>query len=187
MTILQNLSINNNTYYFDEIDSTQLEIFRMIEAGVVKSGYIVIAKKQTFGIGTHGRKWINTNEGIYFSIYFEPNYKVKEMGDFSIKIAYFIKKYIEDKYNKTIDIKYPNDLYINGKKFGGILVQSRVFENKIKYFVIGIGINNGALDFDSEISDIATSFYKEFEIKLDANQLISELRNSLLNNNLEQK
>ena len=67
-----------------------------------------------------------------------------------------------ENFNKKIEIIYHNDLYINGKKFGGILVESMVINNTIKYIIVGIGINNLKSRLDDSLNNIATSFYEEY-------------------------
>ena len=82
-------------------------------------------------------------------------------------------------YNINIQIKSPNDLVINDKKIGGILTESKLQKNLVKYLVIGIGINTNQEDFPKEINNIATSIKNEFNIEVDNIKIITEFCNKL--------
>lgn len=83
----------------------------------------------------------------------------------------------KEKYNVQLSIKHPNDIVFNGKKIGGILTQSKVIGNKVKYLIIGIGLNTNQEHFNDEISKNATSIKNEFGIDVDTNDFISEFCN----------
>lgn len=66
---LQNLTtkfIGRDFQYFEELDSTQLEVLRQIENKKIKDGSLILTKLQTNGIGTHGRRWFTENERKYY-------------------------------------------------------------------------------------------------------------------------
>ena len=104
---------------------------------------------------------------LTFSFYYELNKSVNDVEDISIEIARIIQEVFLELYEKRIDIIYPNDLYINGKKFGGILVESSVTNNIVNYIIVGIGINNCKSKLDDSLENIATSYYEEFGICFD--------------------
>ncbi len=122
---------------------------------------------QTNGIGTHGRKWFSADGNLTFSFYFEFNKEVNNIGDISIGIANIIKSVFYECFNKNIEIIYPNDLFINGKKFGGILAESAISNGIIKYVVIGIGLNNSYSKLDNTLINRATSYYEEYGERFD--------------------
>ena len=117
---------------------------------------------QTNGIGTHGRKWFSVNGNLTFSFYFELNKKINEVDYISIEIANIVKIVFDEYFNKSIDIVYPNDLFINGKKFGGILVESSVSKAVIKHIIVGVGLNNATSKLDDSIENLATSYLEEY-------------------------
>lgn len=82
-----------------------------------------------------------------------------------------------EKYNVQLSIKHPNDIVFNEKKIGGILTQSKVSGNKLKYLVTGIGLNTNQEHFNHEISKNATSIKNEFGIIMDTNEFVSEFCN----------
>lgn len=179
---LINLNTNvlgRNYICFDEIDSTQKEIWRQIENSKIKNGLLIRAKHQTSGIGTHGRIWYSTDNNITFSFYIELNCNIEKIKGITTEIANVIIRIIQEKYNVKVDIKLPNDLYINGKKLGGILTESKVRGDIVKFIVIGIGINNSQMEFTNELENIATSLKKEYGIVLDVEDFIAEFCNKL--------
>ena len=141
----------------------------MIEKNSIENGTIVGCDIQTDGIGTHGRKWFSTIGNLTFSFYFEPNKNLTELENISIEIANIIKAVFDEIFNRQIDIIYPNDLYINGKKFGGILVESVVSNDIVKNLVIGVGLNNSTSRLDGSIENIATSYFEEYGECFDEN------------------
>lgn len=171
--------LGRNYICFDEIDSTQKEIWRQIDNKKIKNGLLIRAKRQTSGIGTHGRIWYSTENNITFSFYMELNCDISKIKGITTEIANVIISIIKEKYNVNVDIKLPNDLYINGKKLGGILTESKVRGNVVKFVVIGIGINNSQLEFNDELKNIATSLKKEYGIELNTENFIAEFCNKL--------
>ncbi len=178
---LQNLTtkfLGRDFYYFEELDSTQAEIWRKIDNNTIKNGSLVVAKFQTSGIGTHGRKWLIEESGnITFSFFVELNCELQKLEGLTTEIAEIIIEIFEKLYNIKLDIKLPNDITYNGKKIGGILTQSKSYKNIIKYLIIGIGINTNSSKFNDEIKKIASSIKNEFNIEVNNLEIISEFCN----------
>lgn len=178
---LKNLTtkfLGRNAIYFKSIDSTQSEIWRLIEKNNIQNGTLVMADKQTNGQGTHGKKWYTDKENnIAFSIEIEPNCKVQQLDGITKEIAQIIVEIMLKMYGIKLNIKEPNDLYINNKKVGGILTQTKVIGNVVQYLVIGIGINTSQRIFTEEISKIATSIKKEFNVNVNVEDFIANFCN----------
>lgn len=169
--------LGKNNFYYEKIDSTQKEIWRLIEKNT-PNGTLVIADMQTAGIGTHGRKWYTEKpNNIVFSFYYETNCSLENLNGITIEIAIVLKEVIKKLYSIDLMIKEPNDLYFNNKKIGGILTQSKVIGEDIRFLVIGIGINTSQTIFNKEIKNIATSIKNEFNIDVDAETVITEFCN----------
>lgn len=164
--------------FYEKIDSTQDEIWRLVEKKDIKNGQLIAANIQTKGKGTHGRIWHTDEENnIAFSFYVEMNSDVKKLEGITQEIAQIIIKIFEEKYNIFLQIKSPNDIMCNGKKIGGILTESKISKNIVKYLVIGIGINTNKMNFSEDIKNIATSIKKEFNIEINSADFISEFCN----------
>lgn len=178
---LKNLKTNflgRNIIYYKEIDSTQNEIWRIIENKTEPNGTLVIADLQTKGRGTHGRVW-HTDEtnNIAFSFFIEMNCNIKKLEKITLKIAKIIVDTFKTQYGVELDIKEPNDIFYKGKKLGGILTETKVIGENVKYLVVGIGINTAKEKFSYDIKDLATSIKKEFNIDVNTKSFIEEFCN----------
>lgn len=162
---------------FNEINSTQKYIHNQIKENKIQNGTVVIADVQTDAIGTHGRKWYTSTNNIAFSLYMEINQNVKKLEGLTYKIAEILVQIFQEKYNISLEIKKPNDLMYNGKKVGGILTETKLHNEEVRYIVIGIGINIAKQEFNKEIKEIATSIEQEFNINIDRNYIITEFCN----------
>ena len=159
---------------YEEIDSTQTEIHRRIEKCKIQNGTIIMANRQTNGKGTHGRIWHTDEEkNIAFSYYIETNCKSENLEGITIEIAQILVKIFKEFYGIKLDIKKPNDIMIKDKKVGGILTESKVSSEIVKFLVIGIGINTEKMNFTDDIKNIATSIKKEFGIEVDRKKIIT--------------
>ena len=165
-------------YFYHKIDSTQLEIWRRIEENKIENKTVVIADIQTNGKGTHGRKW-HTDEvnNIAFSFFRQINCEIDKLDGLTTEMAQIILDIFKELYQVNLQIKLPNDIFYNDKKVGGILSETKVSGNIVKYIVVGIGINTCQTKFDTEIKDIATSIKNEFEIDVDRMKIIEEFCN----------
>ena len=93
----------------------------------------------------------------------------------TVKIAENIVNVFKDLYDIELDIKYPNDIYCNGKKLGGILTETKVQDGLVRCVVIGIGINTNQTEFADEIKEVATSVRCEFGVEVDNEKAIPHL------------
>lgn len=174
--------LGKNCIHYKEIDSTQSEIWRLIENKTAPSGTVVYADIQTNGKGTHGRIW-HTDEAnnIAFSFFIEMNCNIKKLEGITLKIAEIIIEIFETKYGIKLDIKEPNDIVYKGKKLGGILTETKVIGEIVKYLAVGIGINTSKEKFSDDIKYCATSIKKEFDVDIVIENFIAEFCNRFEN------
>lgn len=91
------------------------------------------------GSGTHGRKWYTSkNNNIAFSLFLETNCKINQLENLTLMIAEIMVVVFEKLYDICLTIKSPNDLVYQGKKLGGILTETKLKGELVKYIVIGI-------------------------------------------------
>ncbi len=174
--------IGQKKFYYEQIDSTQKEIWRRVEKENIENGTLIIANTQTSGIGTHGRRWYTEeNENIAFSLVLFPNCNVDKLNNLTFEIAEIFKDIFKDLYEIELDIKLPNDLMIKDKKVGGILTETKLQGREVRVLVIGIGINTNQKEISNEIKDISTSIKNEFNIEIDNYEIIGEFCNRLEN------
>lgn len=178
---LNNLKTNflgKNTIYYEEIDSTQTEIWRLIKNNSISNGTLLFADIQNAGIGTHGRTWYtDETNNIAFSFFIKTECSIEKLEGLTIEIANIIVDIFKAQYGINLDIKKPNDITYKNKKIGGILTQTKLISNKVQCLVIGIGINTNKEKFPEDIKNIATSIKKEFNIVVNSQEFIAEFCN----------
>tara|TARA_B100000686_G_scaffold353567_1_gene459703 strand:+ start:3833 stop:4417 length:585 start_codon:yes stop_codon:yes gene_type:complete len=127
-------------FKFDTVASTNDVAMDLIKDKKKEAGF-VYADIQTHGRGTKGRKWISEMGNLFVSIFFPLKSKFPPFNEFSIInpviISNVIKKFCT---NKQISFKWPNDIFINGRKICGIL-QEVITSKEKKFLIIGVGIN----------------------------------------------
>jgi len=150
-TNLKTKIIGQQAYYFDSIDSTQNQALKMAD-DPTNNGAIIVAAKQTGGRGRSGRKWESPKGGIWISIILMPKFDISITTLFPIASALALSIAIEKIFSIKPELKWPNDVTINGKKVAGILVDVSLESNKIENLVLGVGIN-----FDVDVKQIEKS------------------------------
>lgn len=132
--------IGNKIIWLEEVDSTNDYAKNLVEKGEAE-GTLVIVRKQTQGRGREDRKWISPEGGLYLSFILRPAFPVKELTLITLLSAVAVAEAIEEITSLKCQVKWPNDLLLQGKKVCGILTESKVVGEAVEYVVVGIGIN----------------------------------------------
>ena len=128
------------TFKFKSVTSTNDVAINLIKEKKKKIGCIY-ADIQTRGRGTRGRKWVSAHGNLFGSIFFPLKKNYPPFNEFSIINPVIISDVIEHFCEKKkISFKWPNDVFVNGKKICGIL-QELITLNSKKFLIIGIGVN----------------------------------------------
>ena len=160
-----------NVIVLDKTDSTNTQLKKMKDA---RHGTVMIANEQTAGRGRYNRRFHSPKGGLYLSYLY-----IGESSDavyLTATCGVIVKRAIENVCGVSLDIKWVNDLLLNGKKVCGILAET-VYTGEERRTVIGIGINCGDENsvIPDEINDIATSLYKETGVSPDRSRLCGEI------------
>lgn len=152
-------------HLFDTIDSTNSFAKKLADEGK-PHGTLVAADMQTNGRGRLGRSFCSPSGGnIYMSVIIRQDISIETSQLITSCIAVAVAKAVDKICKTKCDIKWVNDLFLNGKKICGILTESSVrFENRtLDYAVVGIGINLKSIknSFPSELLETATSVEDE--------------------------
>ncbi len=137
---LKTKTFGKHAYYFDSVDSTQNQAMKMASEQA-NHGTLIVAEKQTSGKGRLGRKWISPRGGIWLSIILHPKFDISVITLFPIASALALSNAIEKTLDIKSELKWPNDITINGKKVAGMLVDASIESNKIENMILGVGIN----------------------------------------------
>lgn len=144
---------------FETIDSTN-DYAKKVALQELE-GTVIISEEQTKGKGRIGRQWHSkSKEGIWMSIILKPKIVSQKAPFITLIAGASIAKALNNLGIETT-IKWPNDIIINNKKIAGILTELSAEIERINYIILGIGINVKTMEFSQEISEIATSLYKE--------------------------
>ncbi len=163
-----------NLIFKKETGSTNIDAKLLGEAGA-PSGTLVVADRQTAGLGRRGRAWVSEEgENIYMSIMLRPDCLPEKASMLTLVMALAALEAVNELKAKTSGalIKWPNDIVMNGKKVCGILTEMSAELDGIHYVVIGIGINSNQTQFDDGIADRATSIFNETGKKVNRAKLI---------------
>lgn len=153
--------LGRNLISLDEVDSTNSEIRRQADAGAPE-GTVVIAALQTAGKGRRGRSWESPKgTGIWMSFLLKPEFEPSHASMLTLVAAMAVETGIRQVTGLDCQIKWPNDIVVNGKKLCGILTEMSTEDNHIRHVVVGIGINVNIKEFPEEIQSTATSLYLE--------------------------
>lgn len=143
----------------DYTDSTNAKVREMAEHGAAE-GNTLIVDRQTAGRGRLGRSFHSPEGGLYLSTLLRPT--AMDPARITCAAAVAAARAIESLCAATIDIKWVNDLYLNGRKLAGILAEGVLApDGTLTAVVLGIGINVGATEFPEELTTIATSLANE--------------------------
>ena len=152
---------NKKIIYYKQLDSTNIEVSRLGAQGA-GHGTVVVAEEQTAGKGRSGRSWESpAGENIYMSILLRPDCKPEKAPMLTLVMAYSVAQVIQTQGFSEVQIKWPNDLVLSGKKICGILTEMQMSGSEIDSVVVGVGINVNTRKFPSDLEDKATSLYLE--------------------------
>ncbi len=145
----------------DSVDSTNNYAIEKIKHGFGINGKAWFANDQWGGKGQRGKTWESEpGKNIILSITSKPNPLFAENPFyFSALVAATCRNFIAGLTSTPVKIKWPNDLYINDRKAGGVLIENIYKGNSWEWAVIGIGININQIEFGSENNK--TSIFKE--------------------------
>lgn len=127
-------------------------------------GTVIIADEQTSGRGRMSRQWHSTKQkGIWLSLILRPTILPYLAPQLTLLAATVLADVVYSFTKTQPQIKWPNDILLNGKKTAGILTEMQAEQDQIQYIVIGIGLNVNQTndDFPGDLQTIATSLQKE--------------------------
>lgn len=136
---LKTKRIGKKVYYFDSVDSTQ-----KFASSISKNdgiGSVVIAQTQNSGKGRLGRPWISPKGGIWMSVILDPNFDISKITLIPLAAAIALHDAILKSLNLKTDLKWPNDVTLNGDKVAGIVIDATVESSNVENMILGIGIN----------------------------------------------
>jgi len=144
-------------------------------------GSVFFAEQQTAGRGRGAHQWHSAEStGIYCSVVLRPVVPPSEILILSLAAGLAVYDAVQEVDSRIApDLKWPNDVLINGKKFCGILTEMNAEATRVRYLVIGIGMNVNHAGFPSELQTVATSLRLETGTEWSRTELCAALLKSL--------
>ena len=158
------------------IDSTNSYLQRRIPHQV-KQGQVCVAEYQDAGRGRRGRQWVSPfGSHIYMSMYWCLEQGISAAMGLSVVTALAVSDAIKKCYQVDVELKWPNDIYVGGKKLAGILIDLEGQALEASHSVIGIGVNiNMPVQAAENIDQPWTDLQSNTAIKIDRNQLLASI------------
>ncbi len=140
---------------------------------------VVWSKEQTKGHGKEKNYWFSPKGGLYFSIILPKN-TIKNLQTLTILSSFAVAKTIKENFKLEPFIKLPNDVFVNQKKIAGILTEN-IISQKIKFSVIGIGLDTNIEKYPKKLENIATSIKIETGKKVNNKKILKEIVKKIKN------
>jgi BirA family biotin operon repressor/biotin-[acetyl-CoA-carboxylase] ligase len=158
------------------VDSTNAVAMELGEKEALH-GTVVVADLQTQGRGRLGRSWVSPRGNIHMSVLLRPALAPADVPLLTMTASVGCARALREIAGLNVEIKWPNDLMVSGRKLGGILTEAKSRGKKILFAVVGIGINanSGATDFPPELWATATSLRAETGIEIPRNDLVAAI------------
>ncbi len=165
--------IGKELYVFNEVSSTNT-VAKFLSMHDVENGTVIISEKQTDAKGRSGKYWESPLGGVWLSIILKPNVDHSKLPLITLATGVAVAKTLEKIGVENPEIKWPNDIMIDGKKVCGILTEAVAKLNTIENVIVGVGIdaNLEINEFPEELQAGTTTLKKELGRDGDENLLI---------------
>ena len=177
-------NVMKDTLFFETVDSTN-RVARELAGEDKPHGFAVLAGSQMAGRGRLGKAWQSpSGKGLYCTILVRPELAVEDYSKITLTAGLAVSLALEEICQLQSQLKWPNDIYISGRKCGGILVETSAFEgtDERNFALVGIGVNiNGERNALAPVlRKSATSVFIETGKQYDILSIFTEIRVRLL-------
>jgi BirA family transcriptional regulator, biotin operon repressor / biotin---[acetyl-CoA-carboxylase] ligase len=168
--------VGQRIVYLTSTGSTMDDARREAEAGAPE-GTIVVAEEQSTGRGRFDRAWVSpAGKNLYLTVITRP--PMDRLRSLSIVTPLAVALAVEDVTGLSPRLKWPNDVLVEGRKLSGILIESEIAGESVKYALIGPGINvNFDVEQSPDIASIATSLKRELGRETSREELLAAFLN----------
>ena len=126
-------------HYFDRVSST-MDVLHELAAGGAEAGSAVVAGEQLEGRGSRGRSWHSPPGGLWLSVLFRPPV-VEGLEVISLRAGLAVAEAMQHLVSEPLQLKWPNDLILRGRKLGGMLCEARWQGEFLGWVAVGVGLN----------------------------------------------
>lgn len=173
-SMLKTRWLGRKYFHVEEVASTNSLGYEFAEKGE-PMGCVIAADVQTAARGRKGRSWESPDGGLWFSLILRPAFSPQEAASLTTVTAVGLCRGLMYYPGLGAEIKWPNDIFAEGKKLGGILSEMKVDQNKLVYAVIGVGINISSGALSEELGNIAVGMEDVLADSVDKKELLCHL------------
>lgn len=169
--------IGNQLHFFPQVASTNDLARELAEDRLTPEGTLVITDEQTAGRGRMGRHWDAPPEtSLLMSVIFRPALAPDQINRLVMACGLAIAEGCEEIAGVSVDMKWPNDLLIGGRKFTGILPESGLIGNMLAWVIVGMGVNvNQTFSLRDPLFETATSLRMVTGQEINRAQLLAHI------------
>ncbi|MCC9137305.1 biotin--[acetyl-CoA-carboxylase] ligase [Pontibacter silvestris] len=155
-------------------ESTNSEAQQLLNKNEATEGCTIVTAKQTRGRGQRGNSWeAEPGKNITLSVILSPSFlPVRYQFHLNMAVSLGVLDLLHEQGLKQAQVKWPNDLYFEDKKLGGILIENTINSYSLQHSIVGIGLNVNQLVFKN---NTATSLALALGHNLDVDVLIKRL------------
>ena len=121
--------------------ASTMDLARSLAQRGALEGTIVSAEEQLSGRGRRGRDWHSPPGGAWFSLILRPPIAPADAGQLSVLLGVSLARALRAAYKVPVGAKWPNDLWLFGRKLGGILLELSTQDERIEWVIVGVGVN----------------------------------------------
>ncbi|AFM26328.1 biotin--[acetyl-CoA-carboxylase] ligase [Desulfomonile tiedjei] len=148
-----------NLIIYESLGSTQ-DIARELARQGDSEGTAILALKQTSGRGRLGRTWVSPpGKNLALSVILKPHIEPQHASLLGMAASIATAETVESYGIARAELKWPNDVLVNGRKIAGILSEAAVTSNRLEYVIVGLGLNVNCSpdDFPPDLRELVTS------------------------------
>nr|WP_068890167.1 biotin--[acetyl-CoA-carboxylase] ligase [Pedobacter panaciterrae] len=172
------LFVGQNLIRLSAVDSTNNFLKMMVsKSEPLPEGTVIMADNQFAGRGQQENTWYSEpGLNLTFSVFLKPAFlPINKQFMLNIAVSNGINKALRHFVKDGITVKWPNDIYYNDSKIGGVLIENSISGNSFKTSIVGIGMNVNQQKFDAEKTKVATSLYEILQHDVNLIKLLAEI------------
>lgn len=147
-------------YHFSRVESTNKIAFSLAEKGE-REGTVILADEQFGGEGRRGRRWFSPLGGLWLSTILRPALPPEHTFIYPLMGAVAVAKAIKRLCSSCVYIHWPNDVMIRERKVGGAMCKIKREKEKVKFIILGVGVNLNIESFPPPLKELSTSLLLE--------------------------
>ncbi len=166
-------------YHYHKVSSTN-KVAKKIAKSSDEEKVVILAETQTHGKGRLGRQWFSPNGGLWLSLMLRPQITLREASKLTLIASCAVARTIDLMFGLKTDVKWPNDVLVNGKKICGILTETGTKDGSVEFVIVGVGINANIdmKSFPEGLQDTATSLKHELGFEINRKKLVKNFLQS---------